>query len=81
LLQVTCFPSAGQLAVKERTNAITLAPIEDFRRESNLFGEAARAPEAQAQLQAAMERGFQTRDAELNLAAMLGALPIHPSNT
>ena len=79
--RIAGFPSAGQLAVKERINAITLAPIEDFRRDSNLFGEAVRAPEAQAQLQAAMERGFQTRDAELNLAAMLGALPIHPSNT
>jgi len=79
--RIAGFPSAGQLAVKERINAITLAPIEDFRRDSNLFGEGVRAPESQAQLQAAMERGFQTRNAELNLAAMLGALPIHPSNT
>jgi len=79
--RIAGFPTAGQLAVKERINAITLAPIEDFRRDSNLFGEGVRAPESQAQLQAAMERGFQTRDAELNLAAMLGALPIHPSNT
>jgi enoyl-CoA hydratase/carnithine racemase len=79
--RIAGFPSAGQLAVKERINAITLAPVEDFRRDSNLFVEGVRAPEAQAQLQAAMERGFQTRNAELNLAAMLGALPIHPSNT
>jgi hypothetical protein len=43
--------------VKERVNA------EDFRRDSDLFGEGARNPEAQSRIQAAMNRGFQTRDA------------------
>jgi enoyl-CoA hydratase/carnithine racemase len=66
------FPATGQLAVKDRINAITLAPAEDFRRDSDLFGEAVRAPEAQNRIQAAMKRGFQTRDAEMALARILG---------
>jgi enoyl-CoA hydratase/carnithine racemase len=72
--RIAAFPSAGQLAVKDRVNAITLAPVEDFRRDSDLFGEGVRAPEAQSQLQAAMKRGFQTRDQELALGRMLGEL-------
>jgi hypothetical protein len=31
-------------------------------------------PEAQSQIQAALKRGFQTRDAEMNLAHLLGEL-------
>jgi enoyl-CoA hydratase/carnithine racemase len=72
--RIARFPAAGQLAVKDRVNAITLAPAEDFRRDSDLFGEGVRAPEAQSQMQAAMKNGFQTRDAEMDLAQMLGKL-------
>jgi enoyl-CoA hydratase/carnithine racemase len=75
--RIAGFPAAGQLAVKDRVNAITLAPAEDFRRDSDLFGEGVRAPEAQSQIQAAMKRGFQTRDAEMALARMLGELAGH----
>ena len=69
--RISGFPAAGQLAVKDRINAITLAPVEDFRRDSDLFGEAVRTPEAQSRIQAAMKRGFQTRGAELALARVL----------
>ncbi len=55
-------------------NAIALAPTEDFRRDSDLFAEGMRNPEAQSRIQAAMKRGFQTRDAEMALAQMLGDL-------
>jgi hypothetical protein len=72
--RIASFPAAGRLAVKERLNAIALAPAEDFRRDSDLFGEAVRHPEAQRRIQAAMKRGLQTRAAELNLARMLGDL-------
>jgi len=68
------FPAAGQVAVKDRVNAIALAPAEDFRRDSDLFGEGARTPEAQRRFQAAFKRGFQTRDGERDLAQMLGDL-------
>jgi enoyl-CoA hydratase/carnithine racemase len=79
--RIAGFPAAGQVAAKNRVNAITRAPAEDFRRDSDLFGEGVRAPEAQSQMQAAMKRGFQTRDAELALARMLGELAGDRSNT
>ena len=56
-------PVPGLVAVKERVNAIALAPAEAFRRDSDLFGEGVRKPEAQSRLQAALKCGFQTRDA------------------
>jgi len=70
--RIARFPAAGQVVVKERVNAIALAAVEDFRRDSDLFLEGVRTPESQGLIQAAMERGFQTRDAELALARMLG---------
>ena len=39
--RVAKFPAVGLVAVKDRVNAIALAPVEDFRRDSDLFGEAA----------------------------------------
>jgi enoyl-CoA hydratase/carnithine racemase len=72
--RIAGFPAAGHVAVKDRVNAITLAPVEDFRRDSDLFGESARKPETQQRLDAAIRRGFQTRDREMDLARMLGTL-------
>ena len=72
--RIAGFPAASQVAVKDRVNAIALAPVEDFRRDSDLFGESVRHPEAQSRIQTAMRRGFQTRDAELDLTRMLGEL-------
>ena len=70
--RIAGFPAAGHAVVKDRVNAIALAPVEDFRRDSDLFGEGVRAPEAQSRIGAAMRRGLQTRDAELDLARLLG---------
>jgi enoyl-CoA hydratase/carnithine racemase len=72
--RIAKFPAAGRAVVKERVNAIGLPSAEDFRRDSDLFLEGVRSPEFQDLTQAAMERGFQTRDAEMNLARMLGGL-------
>ena len=72
--RIARFPAAGHTLVKDRVNAIALAPIEDFRRDSDLFGEAVRAPEAQRLTAAAMEKGFQTHDAELALGRVLADL-------
>ena len=73
--RIAGFPAAGRLAIKERVNAIALAPAEDFRRDSELFGEGAPTPETQRRMQAVMKRGFQTRDAEMALGRKLGDLP------
>ena len=72
--RIAAFPAAGHAVVKQRVNAIALAPAEDFQRDSDLFAHAVREPEAQGLLGAAIRDGFQTRDAEMDLASMLGDL-------
>ncbi|HEY6762763.1 MAG TPA: enoyl-CoA hydratase/isomerase family protein [Baekduia sp.] len=72
--RIAGFPAAGRVAVKDRVNAIALAPVDDFRRDSDRFGEDVRKPEAQARIAAAMRHGFQTHDGELDLARVLGEL-------
>jgi enoyl-CoA hydratase/carnithine racemase len=72
--RIARFPAAGHAAIKDRVNAITLAAIDDFRRDSDLFGEGVRTRDTQGLIQAAMRRGLQTRDAELELAGMLSDL-------
>jgi len=71
--RIGAFPAAGHVVVKERVNAIALAPVDDFRRDSDLFAEGLRTPEGQERTRVAFERGFQTRDAELALGDLLGA--------
>jgi enoyl-CoA hydratase/carnithine racemase len=75
--RIAGFPAPGRVAVKNRVDAIALAHVEDFRRDSDLFSEGVREPGARSQIQAAMKRGFQTRDAELALGRMLGELTNH----
>jgi hypothetical protein len=72
--RIAKFPAAGVVTVKDRVNAIALAPVEDFRRDSDLFGEGTRNPVAQRRFQAALKRGFQTRNAEMDPAGLLGEL-------
>jgi enoyl-CoA hydratase/carnithine racemase len=72
--RIAKFPAAGQVVVKDRVNAIALPTVEDIRRDSDLFIEGVRGPEYQDRMQAAMKSGFQTRDAEMNMARMLGDL-------
>jgi enoyl-CoA hydratase/carnithine racemase len=72
--RIAKFPAAGQVVVKERVNAVALPPADDIRRDSDLFLEGARTPEFQDRMQSAMKRGFQTRDAEMNLAQLVGEL-------
>ena len=71
------FPAAGHAMVKDRVNAVGLPAPADFRRDSDLFLEAARSPEFQERTRAAFKHGFQTRDAELDLGRMLYDLTGH----
>ena len=72
--RIARFPASGHALVKERVNAISLAPIEDFRRDSDLFGASVQLPETQRLTQRALKHGFQTREAELDLAGFLDDL-------
>ena len=73
--RIAAFPAAGHVAVKDRVNAISLAPAEDFRRDSDLFGDGVGdAEDAAPDPAPRFERGLQTRDAEMALARMLGNL-------
>ena len=75
--RIAGFPASACAVVKDRVNAIALAPAEEFRRDSDLFGEAVRNPQAQSRIQAAMKHGFQTREAEMSLGRLLGELADH----
>lgn len=70
--RIAGFPAAGQAVVKERVNSIALASVEDFRRDSDLFGESAGTPEVQEAIGAATKRGLQTREWEMDLGRALG---------
>jgi len=70
--RIAKFPAAGRAAVKERVNAMTLPSVEDIRHDSDLFLNGTRSPEFQELTQDALEKGFQTREAELNLAKLVG---------
>lgn len=72
--RIARFPAAGRAVVKERVNAIGLPPAEDFRRDSDLFIEGVRNRGFQDRMQAALKRGFQTREPEMALARLLGDL-------
>ncbi len=73
-LRIASFPAAGHAVVKDRVNAIALASAEDIQRDSDLFLEGVGTPEYQRRMQAAMKRGFQTREAEMNFGELVAHL-------
>jgi len=75
--RIVKFPPAGHAVVKERVNAITLPTVEDIRRDSDLFLEGTRTNEFQELTKAALKRGFQTREAEMDLAQFVSDLNEH----
>jgi len=58
--RIARFPAAGHATVKERVNTIGLAPVAEFRVDSQLFADGVRREEFQRLMEAAMQRGFQT---------------------
>jgi enoyl-CoA hydratase/carnithine racemase len=69
--RIAGFPTGGQAVLKDRVDAIALAPAADFRRDSDLFLERGRDPETQRRSAAAMKRGMQTREAEMSFPRLL----------
>ena len=69
--RIARFPSSGHIAVKERVNAIELPTKEDIRRDSDLFLEGTRTNKFQQLTEAAFRNGFQTREAEMDLAKLV----------
>jgi enoyl-CoA hydratase/carnithine racemase len=80
-LRIAKFPAAGHAVVKERVNAIALPTVDEIRRDSDLFLEGTRTNEFQELTKAAMKRGFQTREAEMDLARLVGELNEHASDS
>ncbi|MGF7036822.1 enoyl-CoA hydratase/isomerase family protein [Mucilaginibacter sp. OV119] len=73
--RIAKFPHQGLLDIKERINAISLAPVEDYRKDSDLFGKATQNPETKERYKTILEKGFQLPgDTELNLGEVLGTL-------
>jgi enoyl-CoA hydratase/carnithine racemase len=72
--RIAKFPASGQAVVKERVNPITLPSVDDIRRDSDLFLEGTRTDEFQKLTRTAFARGFQTREAEMNLAHLVSDL-------
>jgi hypothetical protein len=66
--RIAAFPAAGHAAVKDRVNAISLAPAEDFRPDSGRFGEHVGSTETQRLRHTAFERGLQSRTARSHWA-------------
>jgi enoyl-CoA hydratase/carnithine racemase len=75
--RIAGFPPAGPMVLKERINAIGLPSVEDTQRDSDLFVEGLRSSESQRRIQVALERGFQTREVELDLPRLLSDLADH----
>jgi enoyl-CoA hydratase/carnithine racemase len=69
--RIAGFPGSGQAAVKDRVNDIALAPVEDFKADSDHFGQEVQSPDVQRLIAGALERGLQTREAELDMATVL----------
>ena len=72
--RIAAFPAAGHLAIKDRVNAISLAPVDDFRRDSELFGAHVGSAESRRLTNAAFDEGLQTPQGEMSLASMLAEL-------
>ena len=72
--RIARFPAAGLAMLKRRVNEIALAPVEEFRIDSDLFGRLSGEADAQALFQAAFKRGFQTREGEMDLGRLVGDL-------
>jgi enoyl-CoA hydratase/carnithine racemase len=73
-LRIASFPPFAAATIKSRVNAAGLAPEDDFRIDSDLFGKAVGEPEVQRRMKLALHRGFQTRDPELALGEFAGRL-------
>ncbi len=75
--RIAGFPAAGHIAIKDRVNAIALAPTEDFHRDSDVFGLGLRNPGRGARPPVPTAAAFKRRTCspetpEMDLAGLLG---------
>jgi len=72
-LRIAKFPHQGLMDIKERINAISLASVDDLRKDSELFGRATQFPETKERYKKIIGLGLQQYgDTELNLGRVLG---------
>jgi len=72
--RIAGFPATGRAALKDRVDAIAVAPADEFRRDSDLFLTCARDSEVRRRTALALARGFQTREGELALPRLVADL-------
>ncbi|MDB5134699.1 MAG: hypothetical protein JWP37_1302 [Mucilaginibacter sp.] len=73
--RIAKFPHQGLLDIKERINAVALAPADDYRHDSDLFGKATQNQETKDRYKAILDLGFQQPgNTELNLGEILGSI-------
>jgi len=71
--RIARYPQQGLQDIKERINAISLAPVSDYRTDADLFFQATQSSETKDRFKIIAEKGFQfPGDTELNLGDVLG---------
>jgi enoyl-CoA hydratase/carnithine racemase len=73
-LRIASFPASALAGIKTRVNAIGLADADDFIRDSELFVQSASRPETQKRIGAALQKGLQTRDGEMDFGRLIDEL-------
>ena len=73
--RIAKFPYKGLMDIKDRINAISLAPVDDYRKDAEMFFQATQTSETKDRFKTISGKGFQSPgETELNLGDALGSL-------